>query len=366
MKKRFLSLFISFALLASIMVTASFATDMDSSRDDSVQLVASDGSVISIDSAEYDELVSISTTSAADTMLPFEDVAEDDWYYSYVVHAYQAGIVYGTGESTFSPNETLTREMFITMLGRLYSIDASIYEDTTTDFTDVSVGEWYSPYIAWAVQANIVKGLDEDTFGLGEAVSREQMATFIARYIDNVGGKLELVENPVAAFQDVDSVSDWAMEGLELVRVSGIIQGDENGNFNPQMSATRAEAAAVIIRLRDNLPDDVPADTKNFNLISLENVSSVEIKSLAGEEATSYIISTDCEDLLAYINAASVLSFESVPGTTGWIYWISFYGSDGNYLTGYRFETNWIEVNTVRYYVEEDYFLPLINPLLES
>lgn len=240
------------------------------------------------------------------------------------------------------------------------------YEDTTTDFTDVSVGEWYSPYIAWAVQANIVKGLDEDTFGLGEAVSREQMATFIARYIDNVGGKLELVENPVAAFQDVDSVSDWAMEGLELVRVSGIIQGDENGNFNPQMSATRAEAAAVIIRLRDNLSDDVPADTKNFNLISLENVSSVEIKSLAGEEATSYIISTDCEDLLAYINAASVLSFESVPDTTGWIYWISFYGSDGNYLTGYRFETNWIEVNNVRYYVEEDYFLPLINPLLES
>ena len=47
------------------------------------------------------------------------------------------------------------------------------------------------------------------------------------------------------------AVSDWARDGVELMRTTGIISGDERGYFNPRGLATRAQAATVFMRLRE-------------------------------------------------------------------------------------------------------------------
>ena len=63
---------------------------------------------------------------AAPYGLPFRDVPADAWYYSVVKRAYEAGIVKGTSPTTFEPNGTVTREMFLVMLFRASNINLAL------------------------------------------------------------------------------------------------------------------------------------------------------------------------------------------------------------------------------------------------
>ena len=81
-------------------------------------------------------------------------------------------------------------------------------------------------------------------------ITREQMATIIARYVQSTGKALPTITYPVT-LRDMNAVSDWARDGVELMRTTGIIAGDERGYFNPRGLATRAQAATVFMRLRE-------------------------------------------------------------------------------------------------------------------
>ena len=76
------------------------------------------------------------------------------------------------------------------------------------------------------------------------------MASIIARYVQNTGKTLPTIADPVM-FKDMDAVSGWALDGVELMRMTGIISGDDRGYFNPLGLATRAQAATVFTQLRE-------------------------------------------------------------------------------------------------------------------
>lgn len=198
-------------------------------------------------------LLSAFTLSAAAADNPFTDVPASSWYYRSVTEAYQQGLMYGVTDTRFAPNEPLTREMFIAILGRVAGIDKTAYKDMPTGFKDVPSGQWYSPYIAWAYASRVTSGIDVGVFGLGTNITREQMAAFIYRYVNQSNLTLAEAENPVPFFRDASEVSSYAVKALEAMRVSGIISGDENRNFNPKANATRAEAATVFCKLSNSL-----------------------------------------------------------------------------------------------------------------
>lgn len=75
------------------------------------------------------------------------------------------------------------------------------------------------------------------------------MATFVANYLDAYHITLTASDNTVSAFKDSEEVSSWAASALELMRTTGIIKGDDAGNFRPKDTATRAEAATIFYRL---------------------------------------------------------------------------------------------------------------------
>ena len=87
--------------------------------------------------------------------MPFTDVKEEDWFYGAVVYAYQNGILTGTGETTFSPNGTMTRSMLVTALWRLEGEPAAA---GTSGFPDVKPDAWYTEAVDWASQTDIVSG----------------------------------------------------------------------------------------------------------------------------------------------------------------------------------------------------------------
>lgn len=84
------------------------------------------------------------------------------WAKDYVNRAADAGWVNGVGGGLFQPDGTLTRAMFVTMLAGLSGVDEADYPGST--FSDVSVGQWYAPSVAWAASGGIVSGTGDGRF----------------------------------------------------------------------------------------------------------------------------------------------------------------------------------------------------------
>ncbi len=200
-------------------------------------------SVLLVVILSFSAVIPASAASAAS----FSDVAETDWYYSAVDYVCRTGLMNGTSQTKFEPQGTLTRAMFVTILGRLAEADTSSY--TADGFQDVEAGQWYTGYIAWASETGIVTGYSGVQFGTDDPVTREQMATMIERFVTYLGYSLPEAEDPVPEFTDMDAVSSWAVSGLELMRRTGLITGYSDGSFGPGKNATRAEAAVIMQRL---------------------------------------------------------------------------------------------------------------------
>lgn len=177
----------------------------------------------------------------------FPDASSARWYGEAVDYAVSTGLMIGMSETSFAPDVTLTRAMFVTILGRLAGADAGAY--TGVSFSDVEAGRWYAPYVEWGSQNGIVLGVGDGLFAPYEPVTREQMALLVARYVDTTGLTLPKVHATPEAFGDASSISAWAQEGVELMRQTGILCGDTDGNFYPAEGATRAQAATVFMRL---------------------------------------------------------------------------------------------------------------------
>ncbi len=184
-------------------------------------------------------------TVSSDVAFPFSDVAEGDWFYESVGEVYESGLMIGTAKNVFSPDKTLDRAMFVTILGRLAGIEGG----GVSPFTDVENPSWYSSSVAWAYGAGIIEGYPDGTFRPNEAITREQAAAMISRFIDATG--LRTVKSGgIFDLSDEDEVSDWAADAVDAAEKIGLFAGDENGNLNPQKEASRAEAAAIFARLK--------------------------------------------------------------------------------------------------------------------
>ncbi len=187
-------------------------------------------------------------TQNTTTSMSFSDVKESDWYYSYVKTVYEKGLMKGISDTEFAPDEKLTRAMFVTIL---YRMDGEP-DAGTSAFTDVEKDSWYEKAVAWANGNGIVQGVSETEFAPNVNITREQMAAIIYRYAKYKGVDTEAVmkDTNTLSHNDIFEVSDWAKEGMQYCIAAGIITGDDNGNLLPHNTATRAETATVITRLK--------------------------------------------------------------------------------------------------------------------
>lgn len=153
---------------------------------------------------------------------------------------YDRKIISGTGKNNFEPDNAATREEFVKMLLLSKGIAPGEYE---TGFLDVSSSEWYYTYVGAAKKAGIVKGIEENRFGTGLNITREDMCVLIYRAFYDGQTAEEY------GFYDSRKISDYAKNAVNVLCKNGILKGDENSNFNPQDNATRAEIAAVLYRI---------------------------------------------------------------------------------------------------------------------
>jgi uncharacterized repeat protein (TIGR02543 family) len=168
---------------------------------------------------------------------PFTDVREGQWFYEAVKYVYSEGIMNGMDRYTFQPNDSLTRAMVWTMLARMDGVDT---EGGAT---------WYSKAQDWAMSLDISDG----TNPMGE-ITRQELVTMLWRYAYVCDADMTLGDDTnILSYIDIDKVSDWAVEAFQWCCGAGIIEGDENGALNPTAGCTRAEAAAMFMRLCKNV-----------------------------------------------------------------------------------------------------------------
>lgn len=173
--------------------------------------------------------------------LPFEDVAESDWFYGAVSSLYFRELMGGLSSTVFGPEQPCTRGTVATILHRMEKEP----EATASDFTDVLAGAWYAPAVDWAREAGLMIGFGNGVFCPEAGITREQMALTMYRYAKFKGLPVE-AKGDLSAFADAEQVSDWAREAMEWAVGCGIIKGTTENRLAPQGAAKRSELAAVV------------------------------------------------------------------------------------------------------------------------
>ena len=190
-----------------------------------------------------DQYVSVSAVFTGKyTSVPFNDVSYGDWYYNAVQFVYSRGIMDGVDYYKFAPNGTITRGMILTMLWRMAG---EPFEMPVTSFTDVEIGRYYTTAVAWACRNGIADGMGETKFGPNDAITREELVTLMYRYAQYFGHSC--IGTSIEGFVDAGSVSAYAYNAMCWAYKAGVVTGTTGSRLNPQGTASRAEAAQMIM-----------------------------------------------------------------------------------------------------------------------
>ena len=179
----------------------------------------------------------------------FIDVNDDDWFAKSVEFVVSLGLFKGTSEDTFSPYMSMTRGMFVTVLGRLYEYmnNTSLDVPEGMSFNDVSSEQYYAAAVKWASENNIITGYENGQFKPDEPISREQIVAIMYRFAVYAG--LDTTNtSAINEFADGKDASPWAVDALSWAVGTNIMGGRTDGTLDPQGLVQRCEVAAILHR----------------------------------------------------------------------------------------------------------------------
>lgn len=186
-------------------------------------------------------LSAITRTLREDASHPFTDLVPGSWYYEDVCAAYEAGLMKGTGGTSFSPLRTLTRAEGIALASRIHDRHHNGRET-------ISPGSpWYQPYVDYARTQGILTQ-DLSAAELSAPLTRAEFATFLARSLP--GSALP----PINTVERIPDLAESDLHGPAVYQLyrAGIFAGsDASGSFRPNSVITRAETAALVVRMTD-------------------------------------------------------------------------------------------------------------------
>lgn len=178
----------------------------------------------------------------------FRDLDTTRWYHEAIDTMLREGLMNGTGNELFEPNGTLTRAMLVTILWRSEGKPAA---SAQTSFTDVPAGAYYAEAVRWAAANGVVKGVSSTEFGPSKNITRQELVTILWRLAAKKGLNTSNAGLTVPEFADRSQIAAWAAEAMSWGCTRGILTGKSANRVDPTGTATRAEAAAMIVRFRN-------------------------------------------------------------------------------------------------------------------
>lgn len=188
---------------------------------------------------------------------PFTDVSATDSYYSAVKFVYENNLFKGTTTTKFGPDTTMTRAMFVTVLGRLAGVDVSRFK--TSSYSDVPINAtttWYAPYVEWATQMGLVEGYGDGTFGPDKKITHQQMYVLMYKYSIFVENKKTNISGTSINASDAEEVADWAKDAVKYASQQNfLVKVGTSSRINPTGEAKRSELAQLLEKYCDVVLD---------------------------------------------------------------------------------------------------------------
>ena len=168
----------------------------------------------------------------------FKDVTSNAWYRGSVASVYEYGLMNGTEVNKFGPDGNVTAAQTITMAARLRK------QYLTGNGSFAATDPWYKAYTDYALSQGILSSLPKD---LNAPLTRQEFASILGNAL------------PSDALPAVNKVADGAIPDVyrsdtaiyQLYRAGVFTGSDMSGTFRPNASISRAEAAAVLVRMVD-------------------------------------------------------------------------------------------------------------------
>ncbi len=196
------------------------------------------GIEVTVDPDEYTEKPSVEIIGKQS----FADMDEYGWAKEAVEILSDKGVVSGIGNNMFNPEGTVTREQIAKMV---VSVLNELDNDAKAEYGDVDASGWAYKFIASAKKSGLMNGISDTEFAPLSAVTREDLAVILYRASLKQDKKYEVKKS---GFTDFTEISEYAKEAVEYMAGAGIINGFEDGSFNPKAPATRAQAAVLIYK----------------------------------------------------------------------------------------------------------------------
>ena len=192
----------------------------------------------------YTEAIPAHCASAA-----FQDLNTSAWYHPYTDYVLDHGIMVGMEDNLFIPNGSMTRGMLVTTLYRLAGAP-DISQAAT--FTDLRENAYYTDAVAWAQETGIARGLTDTTFGPEETVTRQQAAVFLYRYVTLYLGQEAPAAGDLSGYSDSGSIQPYAKTAMAWATAQGLFEGFTDGTLRPTEYLTRAQLAKLLTILDKN------------------------------------------------------------------------------------------------------------------
>ena len=168
-----------------------------------------------------------------------KDLSQCEWARPAIEYLVGINMISGYEDNTYKPLKNISRAEFTSIVARKY-LPKNIYSGS---FSDVASGSWYADYVESAFNSGIISGRGGSAFVPNENISRQDLAVILVRLAGFLGHELS---GTGEKFADDANIAEYAKDAVYSLRSLGIVNGDENGRFNPCAAATRAEAAQMI------------------------------------------------------------------------------------------------------------------------
>jgi len=204
---------------------------------------------VQIDGTWYAMISSYSNSVyvAIQNSVSFTDM-QNHWGQSFVRLAAAKGLVEGVGGGKYQPNQSVTRAEFTAMVVRALGRGTSA-NSSSVPYGDVQSGAWYFNAVAQAKELGLLGFANSKSFMPDQPLTREEMASMLAAVI-----KLEKL--PVTGefvslngYKDIGSVDEALLQDVRIMVKLEVMTGTSTHTFGPKGNTTRAQAAAVLIRM---------------------------------------------------------------------------------------------------------------------
>lgn len=179
----------------------------------------------------------------------YPDQNIDSWAVANVNKAHEYGLMSGTAKGYFEPQREITRAEFTAIICRILNLDTDA--SFTQKFSDVKKTDWHFAYVMAAYNAGYVNGMSDTSFAPNNYITREEIAVMVSRILNVTGNEADAYQ-----FADGQNIAAWARIYVAAVNQTGIMTGDQFGQFLPKNQVNRQTVATIAVRLYEYLHND--------------------------------------------------------------------------------------------------------------